>query len=158
MEKTLPRMFRETAKKYPELTAQMSRISEGVWDSISYKNAFEISKNFAGGLLSIGIKRGDHIGMISDNRKEWQQIDMGLLSIGAIDVPRGCDATIGDLEYILSFAKTQTVIVENKSQISKILGIKDKLPLLKTFISIEDQDEKVFEECKNSGITLFTFN
>ncbi len=158
MEKTLPRMFRETAKKYPELTAQMSRISEGVWDSISYKNAFEISKNFAGGLLSVGIKRGDHIGMISDNRKEWQQIDMGLLSIGAIDVPRGCDATIGDLEYILSFAKTQTVIVENKSQISKILGIKDKLPLLKTFISIEDQDEKVFEECKNSGITLFTFN
>ena len=42
MEKTLPRMFRETAKKYPELTAQMSRISEGVWDSISYKNAFEM--------------------------------------------------------------------------------------------------------------------
>lgn len=119
MEKTLPRVFRETAKAYPEVTFQMSRIKEGVWDSISYKNAFEIIKNVAGGLLSIGIQRGDHIGLIADNRKEWQQIDLALLSIGAIDIPRGCDATVGDIEYILSFAEAKTVIVENKTQLEK---------------------------------------
>lgn len=158
MEKTLPRLFRETAKTYPEVTFQMSRLSEGVWDSVSYKDAFEIIKKIAGGLLSIGIKRGDHIGLISDNRKEWQQVDLGLLSIGAIDIPRGCDATIGDLEYILSFTKTRTVIVENNAQIKKILGIKDNLPLVNTFIALEDQDDKVFEECKTAGIELFTFS
>lgn len=158
MEKTLPRLFRETANTYPEVTFQMSRLSEGVWDSISYKTAFDIIKKIAGGLLSIGIKRGDHIGLISDNRKEWQQIDLGLLSIGAIDIPRGCDATIGDLEYILSFTKTQTVIVENKAQIEKILGIKDNLPFVKTFIALEEQEEKVFEACKAAGIELFTFS
>ena len=158
MEKTLPRLFRETANTYPEVTFQMSRLSEGVWDSISYKTAFDIIKKIAGGLLSIGIKRGDHIGLISDNRKEWQQIDLGLLSIGAIDIPRGCDATIGDLEYILSFTKTQTVIVENKAQIEKILGIKNNLPFVKTFIALEEQEEKVFEACKAAGIELFTFS
>ncbi len=158
MEKTLPRVFRETAKAYPEITFQMSRIKEGVWDSISYKNAFEIIKNVAGGLLSIGIQRGDHIGLIADNRKEWQQIDLALLSIGAIDIPRGCDATVGDIEYILSFAEAKTVIVENKTQLEKILGLKEKLPLVKTFICFEDLDEKYFELCAESNLALYTFN
>ncbi len=157
MEKTLPRVFRATAKSYPEVTFQMSKIGENVWESVSYNDALTVIKNFAAGLLLIGIKRGDHVGLISDNRKEWQQADLGLLSIGAVDVPRGCDATIGDLEYILSFAEVKTVIVENKSQIDKIIGIKEKLPLVDTFISIEDQDEKVFDTCKNAGITLYTF-
>jgi long-chain acyl-CoA synthetase len=158
MEKTLPRVFRATSIAYPEISFQMSRIGENVWESVSYKESMEIIEKAAGGLLSIGIKRGDHLGLISDNRKEWQQIDLALLSIGAVDVPRGCDATIGDLEYILSFAETHTVIIENKSQVQKILSIKDKLPLVKTFIALEDQEKSEFEACKEAGITLWNFS
>lgn len=158
MEKTLPRVFRETATTYPEVAFQMSKIGEDIWESVSYKDALETVKTIAGGLVSIGVKRGEHIGLISDNRKEWLQIDLALLSLGAIDIPRGCDATIGDLEYILSFAEAQIVIVENKAQIEKVLGIKDKLPLVTTFIALEDQEDKVFESCKNSNIELLTFN
>lgn len=158
MEKTLPRVFRETATTYPEVAFQMSKIGEDIWESVSYKDALETVKTIAGGLVSIGVKRGEHIGLISDNRKEWLQIDLALLSLGAIDIPRGCDATIGDLEYILSFAEAQIVIVENKAQIEKVLGIKDKLPLVTTFIALEDQEDKLFESCKNSNIELLTFN
>ncbi len=159
MEKTLPRIFRDVATRYPDISFQMSHgKGENTWDAVSYKEAFEIIKNIAGGLLSIGVKREEPVGLISDNRKEWQQMDLGLLSIGAVDVPRGCDATIGDLEYILSFAETKIVIVENKTQITKILGIKDKLPTLTTFISLEEQDEVVFNTVKEAGLTLYTFN
>ena len=158
MEKTLPRVFRETAKAYPEVAFQMSRLKEGVWDTVSYKSALEIVKNVAGGLLSIGIQRGDHIGLIADNRKEWQQLDLAILTIGAIDIPRGCDATVGDLEYILSFAEAKTVAVENKAQLEKILAIKDKLPLVKTFICFEDLEDSAFDACKGAGTELFTFN
>lgn len=158
MEKTLPRVFRQNAKDYPEITFQMSKIGENVWESVSYKEGLEIVKNLAGGLLSIGIERGEHIGLISDNRKEWQQIDLALLSIGAIDIPRGCDATIADLEYILSFAEAKIIIVENKSQIQKILGIKDKLPLVTAFIVFESQDEAVVEKCRAAGVSLYTFS
>ncbi|WP_147615256.1 AMP-dependent synthetase/ligase [Treponema pectinovorum] len=158
MKKTLPKIFIEVAKTYPEVAFQMSKIAEDVWESVSYKEALEITKTLAGGLLSIGVKRGEHIGLISDNRKEWLQLDLALLSLGAIDIPRGCDATIGDLEYILSFAEAQFVIAENKAQIEKLLGIREKLPLVKTFIVLEEQEDKIFELCKKSDITLLTFN
>lgn len=158
MEKTLPRVFRQTAKEYPEITFQMTRIGENVWESVSYKDGLEIVKNLAGGLLSIGVERGEHVGLISDNRKEWQQIDLALLSIGAIDIPRGCDATIGDLEYILSFAEAKIIVVENKAQIDKILGIKKNLPLVNAFIAIENQDEGVEDKCKVEGVSLYTLS
>ena len=158
MEKTLPRIFREIAKKYPQISSQMSRFSDGHFEPVSYEEAWSNMRTFGCGLLSLGVERGEHIGLISDNRKEWLQADMGLLSIGAIDVPRGCDATIGDLEYILEVAETKFVIVENLSQIKKILGLREKLPLLSTFISLEEQEEEVFEMCKESKIQLFSFS
>lgn len=157
METTLPRLFRKTASTYPDVAFQMTRFNDGHFEPTTYKEAYDISMKFAGGLLSVGVVRGDHIGLISDNRKEWQQADIGLLSIGAIDVPRGCDATIGDLEYILSFAECKTVIVENSSQIAKVCGIKEKLPLVKTLIVIEAPSAKDEEVAKSAGVELLSF-
>ena len=158
METTLPRLFRKRASEYPEIAYQMSRFKDGHFEPTTYKEAYEIAVNFAGGLLSLGVVREEHIGLISDNRKEWEQADMGLMMLGAIDVPRGCDATIGDLEYILSFAECKRVIVENSSQIEKILGIKDKLPLVNQMIIFDEPGDKDIESAKAAGISLYSFN
>ena len=158
METTLPRLFRKMVQRYPDIAFQMSRFSDGHFEPTTYKEAYDNVLAFAGGLLEIGVEREEHIGMISDNRKEWQQADLALLSLGAVDVPRGCDATIGDLEYILSFAECKMVIVENSSQIKKIAGIKEKIPLVKTLIVFEEPGEKDFDEAKNAGMTLYSFS
>lgn len=157
METTLPRLFRKRASEYPELAFQMSRFKDGHFEPTTYKEAYEISVSFAGGLLAHGVAREEHIGLISDNRKEWEHADMGLMMLGAIDVPRGCDATIGDLEYILSFAECKRVIVENSSQIEKILGIREKLPLVTEMIVFDSPSDKDLEKTKSAGIALHSF-
>ena len=157
METTLPRLFKKIAHEHPEIAFQMSRCSDGHFEPTTYKEAYENVVAFAGGLLSVGVTRNEHIGLISDNRKEWQQADLGLLAIGAIDVPRGCDATIGDLEYILSFAECKLVIIENNAQLAKIISIKEKLPLVKRLIMFDDPTDKDLESAKESGFELFSF-
>ncbi|WP_191016782.1 AMP-dependent synthetase/ligase [Treponema zioleckii] len=157
METTIPRLFRKMVKQYPDLAFQMSRFNDGHFEPTTYKEAYETAMAFAGGLLALGVQRGEHIGLISDNRKEWQHADLGLLTIGAIDVPRGCDATIGDIEYIISFSECKLVIVENSAQISKLLGIKDKLPLVERLICFEEPTEKDFAAAKNAGVELLSF-
>lgn len=158
METTIPRLFRKRASEYPDLAYQMSRFKDGHFEPTTYREAYETAVNFAGGLLAHGVMREEHIGLISDNRKEWEHADMGLLMLGAIDVPRGCDATIGDLEYILSFAECKRVIVENSAQIDKILGIKEKLPLVKEMIVFEEPDEKDCLKTQAAGVALFSFS
>ena len=157
MERTLPRLFRETVREYPEIIFQMHKVKGGTFESTSYKDSYEDVLKFAGGLLSLGICRGDHIGLISDNRCEWQRADLGLLAIGAIDIPRGCDATISDLEYILSITECKTVIVENENQVRKIIGIKENLKNLKNFIIFESPSDKIFEEAKAASIELISY-
>ena len=121
------------------------------------KELYDNSQAFAGGLLALGTVRGEKVGLISDNRKEWEQADMGIMTIGACDVPRGCDATEKDLKYILSFTEVKTCIVENEFQIRKILNVKDEIPTLKRFIIFEEPTENEVKLCKEAKIDLLRF-
>ena len=156
MEKTLVKIFRKQAQEYPDIAYQMYK-QDGKFTPISYKDAFAGAVNFAGGLLSLGVERGEHIGLISDNRWEWEHADMGIMAIGAIDVPRGCDATPNDLSYILSFAECKIVVVENSAQIQKILALAEQLPLVKTLISFEDPTDRDSAAAKEAGVEILTF-
>ena len=139
MYKTLPQMLKERAELHPDVSAQYYKNGKSDFLQISYKELYQTSLDFGAGLLSIGVQREDHIGLIADNRKEWQQSDMGIMAIGAIDVPRGCDATEKDLAYILSFADCKTVIAENSTQVIKIANLKDQIPTLKQFIIFDER-------------------
>lgn len=156
MEKTLVKIFRKQAQDYPETAFQLYK-QDGAFTPISYKDAYADAVDFAGGLLALGVKRGDHLGLISDNRWEWEHADMGIMAIGAIDIPRGCDATPADLAYILSFAECRTVIVENPTQIQKVLALRDQLPLVQTLICFEEPTDKDNNAAKDAGIVLLTF-
>lgn len=157
MEKTLVKIFRKQAQDYPETAFQLYK-QEGSFTPISYKDAYADAVDFAGGLLDLGVKRGDHIGLISDNRWEWEHADMGIMAIGAIDIPRGCDATPADLAYILSFAECRMVVVENSAQIQKLLALRDQLPLIQTLICFEEPTDKDSNAAKDAGIVLLTFS
>ncbi len=160
MEKTLPKMFKKVAEEFPEVAAQMYRAdAKGTsFDTVSFRDAFQLSLDFGASLLNFGIKRGEPVGLISDNRKEWQQADMGIMGIGAVDVPRGCDATVQDLQAILSIVESRLVIAENSAQVNKIISIKEQLPSLKKIISFDEVKPEVLETAKNAGVEISTFN
>lgn len=158
MEKTIPKILREVAQQYPDIAAQYSKDEKGVFQPILYKDLLQYAYNFGAGLLSLGIQRNDHIGMISDNRKEWFQADMGIMGIGAIDVPRGCDATEKDLIYILSFAECETVIAENNTQAKKILSVHKEIKRIKRIISFEEIKEDTQKLAADEKVELMLFS
>lgn len=147
---TLPKLLQKIAKKYPDIAAQYSKNEQGNFIPLSYSQVFDRVLNFAGGLLSLGVSRGDRVGLIADNRKEWYHVSMGIMAIGACDVPRGCDATEQDLIRILSFAECTTTVIENREQFIKILKNQPQFPLLKTIIVIDPIDMQD-EELKAKG-------
>jgi len=158
---TVPQLLQQITKKYPNISAQYSKNEQGAFDELPYSRVFDLVLSFSGGLLSLGVQRGDRVGLISDNRKEWYHASMGIMAIGACDVPRGCDATEQDLIRILSFAECATVVVENQAQLIKILKNRDQFPLLKTMIvfdAIDFQDEIVTSMEDLSRFKLYQYN
>ncbi len=158
---TLPKMIKDSAEKYAEINAQYKRQKNGEFVPVTYREMFQLGLDFGAALLQLGLKREEPIGLISDNRAEWMQADIGIMSIGAIDVPRGCDATPLDLEKILSVTECRFVIAENNSQINKILNLHDKLPALESIITFdkeEDIKDDVIKLAKTENINLYYFD
>jgi long-chain acyl-CoA synthetase len=135
---TIPKRFREICTRYPENPALLSKNGESVFKTITYAELYGMVTRFAAVLVDLGITRGDHIGIISDNRKEWLITDLALLSIGAIDVPRGSDSTSEEIGYILGHADCPLSFAENANQLEKIVSQVSRLPALKRVIVFDD--------------------
>ncbi len=157
MAQTVPQMLKEITLQYPNVAAQYAKDEEGNFQPVTYKQLLDTSYHFGGGLLSLGTVRGEHVGLLADNRKEWLQADMGIMAIGAVDVPRGCDATERELRFIFSTAECKTIVVENEAQILKVLEFKEDLPSLCRFISFDAVQEETKVKSKAAGVEVLQF-
>ena len=131
-------MFYEKAKIDPLLTCQRGKNEKGIFVSTTYIQLLEKTKAIASALRELGVKRGDRIGLLSDNRPEWLALDLSILSLGAIDVPRGRDAMEYEIEYILKTTEAEVCVVENLDLYKKLNSVIDRLPTLKYIIAIDE--------------------
>ena len=150
MYKTIPQMFADIVNRYPAYAVQMSKDANGVFKSVSYSELYSEVNSLAASLWKRGVKRGDLVGLISDNRSEWLASDLAILTLGAADVPRGRDAMPYEISFILSATKATFCFVENAVQLRKILNLLDKLPQLKTLIVMDRE----FTSSQRDDLTL----
>jgi long-chain acyl-CoA synthetase len=150
---TIPKLFRERFRANPGATVQHSKDKSGTYQAVSWKEMHDRSCRIAGGLLALGVKRGDHVGIISDNRKEWLATDYAVLAIGAADVPRGSDSMAPEVRYILNHAECALTFAENEAQTEKILSVKDGLPALHTIVVYDEAFDK---PGKKAGVAIRT--
>ena len=157
MYKTLPQMIYKKSKDFPELNIQFSKNAEGTFLPITYKDFVKTMLDFSAGLLAIGEKEYSNIGLICDNRKEWLVCSMGIMATKSRDIPRGSEATIKDLSYILSFAECKTVVTENKILFNRILECKNELPALQNIIIINPSNSDLSNP-KATGLNIFSYD
>ena len=157
MAQTVPLLFLEQAKANPDIVAQYVKDGSGEFKPISYAELAEGVKRFAAGLLELGLARGDRVGLISDNRREWMVSDLAILGLGAADVPRGCDATEGEIAYILGFSECRLALLENEKQLRKIIARKAEMPLLTTALLFDPPADGAKREAEAAGIAIRSF-
>jgi len=154
-ERTLPLMLRARVNESPELIAQYAKDSAGLFAPRTYREFYDEVRLAAAGLLTLGVKRGDLVGLISDNRREWLAADFGVLSIGAADVPRGCDVLVQELTYILRFTACAITFAENQKQVEKLLSC--DLPELKTIITFDGVDAVTLAAGEEKEIKIHSY-
>lgn len=84
------------------------------WINIPAEVFVERVRNVALGLAELGIKPGDRIALISENRPEWSIADLAILSLGAINVPIYTTQAVDQVRYILSDAGTRAIFISNR--------------------------------------------
>jgi long-chain acyl-CoA synthetase len=155
MAETIAKLVREFATDKPDLTVQWVKDRTGAFQAVSWKTLYRDVRRFAAGLSVIGIQRGDHVGIVSDNMPEWLVADLAVQCIGAADVPRGSDSTPMEIEYILEHAECAVSLAENQAQLEKILSVRKSLKRLKTLIIMDPGFVK--DSARKDGVGILTF-
>jgi long-chain acyl-CoA synthetase len=88
--------------------------AEGKWFNTSAETFVERVKNVALGLASLGVRPGDRIALLSENRPEWSIADLAILSLGAINVPIYTTQALDQIDYILSDSGAKAIFISTR--------------------------------------------
>src|SRR4030095_10468031 len=87
---------------------------DGRWVNIPAAQFVERVKHVALGLAALGIRPGDRIALLSENRPEWSIADMAILSLGAIHVPIYTTQAVDQIEFILADSGARAMFISNR--------------------------------------------
>ncbi|TVZ23036.1 long-chain acyl-CoA synthetase [Dokdonia sp. Hel_I_63] len=127
------------------LSDALNTKKDGVWVATSTQEYIDQANAISRGLLRLGVKPNDKIAVISmTNRTEWNICDIGILQLGAQNVPIYPTISEEDYAYVLNHSESKYVFVSCNEVRDKVMSIKDKVPSLIEVYSFEDIDN-----CKN---------
>lgn len=138
-EKTINDVFRNRVSKYGDRLAVEKKL-HGEWNTASWNEYYARARAAGLGLMSLGVRKGQMISILSENRLEWLYTDMGALGIGACVVPVYPTLVPDEIEYIINNSKTKIILVENNTQLKKVLVIADNCPSLAQIVVMEEKD------------------
>ena len=110
------------------------------WVTYSSYEAKEIATNFSYGLLALGLKPGDKVALVSNNRPEWNFIDMGISQAGMIHLPVYPTISADEYDYILKDAEPKLIFISDKSLYTKIKPVIDKAESIEETYTINKVD------------------
>jgi long-chain acyl-CoA synthetase len=109
----------------------------GRWSDIGYRELADSVQDLSLGLLELGVRRGDRVAILSENRPEWAITDYACLAARAADVPIYPTLPARQAEYILRDSGAAAVVVSTAAQLEKVLGARARLPALAHVIALD---------------------
>ncbi len=88
--------------------------ADGKWHNIPAATFVERVKNITLGLAALGVRPGDRIALLSENRPDWSIADLAILSLGAINVPIYTTQALDQVEYILSDSGARALFISSR--------------------------------------------
>jgi long-chain acyl-CoA synthetase len=136
---TLNRLFFRALDQYRRSDALLKRSGPGRWEPVSHDEIRERTRHIALGLGSLGIKAGDRVAILSENRCEWTLVDWACLTSGVVDVPIYATLPADQIPYMLVDSGAVAIFVSSLAQAEKVATIRGRCPELRYVIAFEEE-------------------
>ncbi|NQT76553.1 MAG: long-chain fatty acid--CoA ligase [Bacteroidetes bacterium] len=125
---------------------------DGKWIKYSSEDYIDLATNVSYGLLELGLEKGDRVATISQNRPEWNIMDMGIAQAGLVHVPIYPTISSAEQEYILNHCEAKVLLVSDQMLMKKVKPVLDKVPSLKAVYTYNEvEGEKYWMELIDLG-------
>ncbi len=122
-ELTIPKLFFEQAKRYGKGRVAMREKEFGIWRPVTWYDYFDNVKYISLGLISLGLKEGDKVSMIGDNRPEGLWAEMATLCARGVGVWLFQDCLVDEVKYIIDHSDTRFLFGEGQEEVDKGMSI-----------------------------------
>lgn len=126
-------------EKFPDQKVALAGKVNGKWREYSIDEYIELTNIISGALIELGVQPQDKVAVISNNRPEWNILDMAITQIGGVMVPIYPTISEGDYKIILNNCEAGICIVEGIAVMNKIEAIWPETPSLKQLFTFIDR-------------------
>ena len=116
------------ASKWPDQKVALAKKTDGEWKTYSPAEYQNLANKASYAFMESGIEPGDKVVLLSDNRPEWNILDMAVMQIGAITVPIDPTVSPEDFQYILKHSDAKMVVSEKHTTFEKLLDMGGQHP------------------------------
>ena len=127
---TIPKLFYEKTKHYGAKKVAMREKEFGIWRPFTWQDYLDHVRRLTLGFVKLGLKPGDKVAMIGDNRPEGLWAEMAALCAGGIAVWLFQESMLEEVQYIIDHSDARFFVGEGQEEVDKALAIKDKCPKL----------------------------
>jgi long-chain acyl-CoA synthetase len=139
-------------EQFPDKEDILAYKIDGKWKTFSVTDYYLIAEKLSYGILSLGLEKGDRIATISNNRPEWNFIDMAMCQAGMIHVPIYPTLSESDYVYILEHAEPRLIFVSDTALLEKLRQAAKKVKTLQDIFTFNDiPGEKNWKVLLNLG-------
>ena len=126
-------------ENFPDQKVALAGKVNGKWREYSIDEYIELTDVMSSALIELGIQKQDKIAVISNNRPEWNILDMAITQIGAVMVPIYPTISEADYKIILNNCEAKICILEGVAVMNKIEAIWPETPTLKEIYTFIDR-------------------
>lgn len=134
---TIPHFCLAALKKHNKADAMNHKVKDS-WIHIPAAEVVAQIKRMALGFQEIGIKAGDHVAIISENRPEWSLADLALLSLRAVNIPLYTTQAVDQIRYILEDSGAKAMVISGKKIFKHIQSAIEGVESLEKLIFFDD--------------------
>jgi long-chain acyl-CoA synthetase len=134
--RSLPSMFFDQAARLGDKPFLWAK-RDGRYRSVNWAQAARDVRRLALGLRSLGIARGDRVGLVSENRPEWIIADLAIMTAGAITVPTYVTHTVEDHRHVFANSGARAVFVSKPALSARVLAAANQVDSVHTVMAIE---------------------
>jgi long-chain acyl-CoA synthetase len=131
---TIPKLFISQCKRYGNTKVAMREKEFGIWRPYTWQDYYDNVKFLCLGMVALGLKKGDKVAMIGDNRPEGLWTEMAALCAGGIGVWLFQDCMMDEVKYIIDHSDAKFFVGETQEEVDKALAIKGDCPKLEKII------------------------
>jgi hypothetical protein len=130
---TLPKLLLDRAERYGVRPAMREK-DLGIWQTWTWRQVRDEVRALAGGLAALGLRRGDRVAVVGDNRPRLYWAIAATQCLGGVPVPMYQDSVAAELQYVLEHAEARFVVAEDQEQVDKILEVRARCPRVEAVI------------------------